>query len=82
MKIKKLKKMAILYKKINKVIKKYPKVSYIIISKILSIVGCVFFIWLTQLNLHILQTVAVVFCYNIIFIPIGYWLTYCFGAKK
>lgn len=61
----------------------HPIACYLLIGKILVIAGSVFQMWITLTPLFsFTMKTLIIILYNVVLLPVGYWLTYCFGEKK
>ena len=67
--------------KLNILIDKYPKTSFIIISKIMWIIGFMFTIYVIEDKLPTIRQFSLASIYVLFTLPISYWLTYGFGPK-
>lgn len=65
----------------NKLIKKYPKTSFMVINKILWCIGFFYTIYIIQNEVPNLRQWMLGSIYTIITLPISYYLTYSFGDK-
>lgn len=65
----------------NRLINKYPKTSFMIISKLLWIIGFMFTIYIIENRAPTLWQFSLASLYTIITLPVSYWLTYSFGVK-
>lgn len=65
-----------------KLIRRWPRVSFILIGKVMSMVGYAYFLWLVNMHLGFWHTLGLVAIYSIITAPIGYFLTYSLGGDN
>ncbi len=68
----------------NRLIKKYPKTSFMIITKLWWVVGFFFTIYIIQNEIPSLRQFILGSIYTIITLPLNYYLTYEFapGSKE
>ena len=66
----------------NNIINKYPKLSFMIISKIYWIIGFFFTIYVIQGKVPTLRQFLLGSLYTLLTLPVNYWLTYSFGDKS
>jgi len=64
------------------IIKRYPKLSFMIISKLWWATGFFFTIYIIQNEIPTLRQFLLGSVYTIATLPLNYWLTYEFGSKK
>ena len=66
-------------KKCKKFKEVHPIAAYLLVSKVLVIIGSIFGMWLTLTPMFSFLTKTVILIvYNVVLLPVGYWLTYCF----
>lgn len=63
-------------------IKKYPKTSFMIITKLWWVVGFFFTIYIIQDQIPTIRQFVLGSIYTIITLPLNYYLTYNFGGKE
>ena len=63
-------------------IKKYPKISFMIIVKLYWIVSFFFTVYIIQNQMPSLRQFILGSIFTIITLPLNYWLTYNFGDKE
>ena len=66
----------------HKLIKKYPKISFMVITKIWWIISFFFTIFIIQNQMPTTRQFVLGSIYTIITLPLNYWLTYSFGKEK
>lgn len=66
----------------NNLIKKYPKTSFMIITKVWWIVSFFFTIFIIQNQMPSMRQFVLGSIYTIITLPLNYYLTYGFGDKE
>lgn len=66
----------------NNLIKNWPKLSFMIISKLYWVVGFFYTIWVIQGEIPSAKQFLLGSIYTIATLPLNYWLTYDFGPKK
>ncbi len=64
-----------------KIIKLYPKISFMIITKIWWIVGFFFTVYIIQNEMPTLRQFVLGSIYTILTLPLNYWLTYSFDPR-
>lgn len=64
------------------IIKKYPKTSFMVISKLYWIVGFFFTIFIIQNEMPTVRQFVLGSIYTLITLPLNYWLTYNFEGDK
>jgi len=64
------------------IIKKYPKISFMIIMKLWWIVSFFFTIYIIQNSIPTLRQFVLGSIFTILTLPLNYYLTYSFGGKK
>jgi hypothetical protein len=64
------------------VIQKYPKLSFMVITKLWWVVGFFFTIYIIQNEMPNLRQFILGSIYTIMTLPLNYWLTYNFGGKS
>jgi len=65
----------------NSLIKKYPKISFMIITKLWWVVSFFFTVYIIQNAIPTPRQFILGSIYTIITLPLNYWLTYNFGSK-
>lgn len=60
----------------------WPRLSYVLIGKIMGILSFSFFIWLARSDFPIWEATAIVAVWSVVTSPIGYFATYYLGSKK
>lgn len=68
-------------KKFGLLIEKYPKLSFMIVTKLWWVIGFFFTIYIIQNEIPSLRQFVLGSIYTILTLPLNYWLTYCFGDK-
>lgn len=63
-------------------IKKYPKTSFMVITKLWWVIGFFFTIYIIQDEIPTLRQFILGSVYTLITLPLNYWLTYNFGSKE
>lgn len=66
---------------LNNLIKKYPKISFMLILKVYWIVSFFFTIYIIQNSAPTLRQFVLGSVYTIITLPLNYWLTYGFDKN-
>lgn len=66
----------------NNLIKKYPKVSFMIVLKLYWVVSFFFTVYIIQNQMPSLRQFVLGSIYTIITLPLNYWLTYDFDKKE
>lgn len=66
----------------NRLIDKYPKLMFMVISKIWWIIGFFFTIYIIQDEMPTLRQFVLGSIYTILTLPLSYWLTYGFSKKE
>lgn len=67
---------------VMKLIRSWPKTSFILFSKLLSIVSFSYFLWIMELNLSFAESVMCIALYNLVVAPVSYFMTYGLGREK
>jgi len=64
------------------IIKKYPKVSFMVISKLYWIVGFFFTIYIIQNEIPTVRQFVLGSIFTILTLPLNYYLIYHFGGER
>ena len=62
----------------NSIIKKYPKISFMVIMKLYWVVSFFFTVYIIQNQMPSLRQFVLGSVYTILTLPLNYWLTYDF----
>lgn len=65
-----------------KLIDKYPKTCFMIITKLWWVVGFFFTVYIIQDQIPTSKQFLLGSIYTILTLPLNYWLTYSFGKKE
>lgn len=65
-----------------RLIKKYPKTSFMVISKLWWVFGFFFTVYIIQDQMPTAKQFILGSVYTILTLPLNYWLTYCFASES